>query len=153
MVIPYGGIPLGTITAADLGIPLTFNAAEYFVDRHLHQGRGPRIAIECGDERVTYADLAGRVNRCGSALRDVLHIAPGDRLVLLLLDTPAFHVAFFAAIKIGAVPIPTNTLWKAADYRHVLRDSGAVAMIVSEELLPRIEGIDRAELPALRHIV
>jgi benzoate-CoA ligase len=117
-------------TAADLGVP-----------------------IECGDERVTYGELATRVNRFGSALRDVLEVRPEERVVLLLLDTPVFHVAFFGAIKIGAVPIPVNTLWKTPEYRHVLNDARARVAIVSEELLPRIAAIDRAEVPALRHIV
>ena len=51
-------IPRAT-TAADLGIPETFNAATHFVDRHLREGRGAHVAIECGDERVTY-DAARR---------------------------------------------------------------------------------------------
>jgi acyl-CoA synthetase (AMP-forming)/AMP-acid ligase II len=120
-------------TAADLGVPPAFNAATYFVDRHLGEGRGAAVAIECGDERVTYAELAERVNRVGRALRDVLDVRPEERVVLLLLDTPAFHAAFFGAIKIGAVPIPVNTLWKTPDYRHVLNDSRARVAIVSEE--------------------
>src|SRR5438045_8800519 len=103
------------IGAASLGLPERFNAATHFVDRHVHDGRGGATAIECGDERVTYADLAERVNRFGSALRDAFDVRPEERVVLLLLDTPAFHVAFFGAIKVGAVPIPTNTLWKPAD--------------------------------------
>ena len=140
-------------SAASLGVPPTFNAATHFVDRHLREGRGAKVAIECGDERVTYADLAERVNRFGSALRETLDVRPEERVALLLLDTPAFHVAFFGAIKIGAVPIPTNTLWKSADYRHVLNDSRARVAIVSEELLPKIEAIDRADVPSLRHIV
>src|SRR5215471_10804541 len=140
-------------TAAALGVPETFNAATHFVDRHVADGRGARVAIECGDERVTYAGLAERVNRFGTALRDVLDVRPEERVVLLLVDTPAFHTAFFGAIKIGAVPIPTNTFWKTADYRHVLNDSRARVAIVSEELLPKIAAIDRADVPALRHVV
>ena len=111
------------LTAAALGVPEAFNAAEYFVDRHIQEGRGARVAIECGDERVTYADLFERVNRFGSALRGALDVRPEERVALLLLDTPAFTISFFGAIKAGAVPIPINTLWKAADYAHVLRDS------------------------------
>jgi benzoate-CoA ligase family protein len=138
-----------TIRAAGLGVPPVFNAATYFVDRHVAEGRGARVAIECGNERVAYAELAERVNRFGSALRDRLDVRPEERVVLLLLDSPAFHVAFFGAIKAGAVPIPVNTLWKSADYGHVLRDSRARVAIVSEELLPKIE----ADVPALRHVV
>ena len=143
----------GIITAADLGVPGTFNAATHFVDRHVAEGRGATIAIECGDERVSHAQLAERVNRFGRALRDQLDVRPEDRVVLLLLDTPAFAVAFFGAIKIGAVPIPTNTLWKPADYRHVLNDSRARVAIVSEELLPQFDAVNRADVPSLKHVV
>ena len=45
------------ITAADLGVPDAFNAAAYFVDRHAAEGRGAKVAIECGDDCVTYAEL------------------------------------------------------------------------------------------------
>ena len=140
-------------TAADLGVPKRFNATAHFIDRHLGEGRGAKVAIECGDERVTYAELAERVNRCGSALRDTFAIAAGDRVVLLLHDGPAFFYAFFGAIKIGAVPVPINTLWKTADYAYVLRDSGARALIVSEALHPHVAAIARDELPELRHLL
>ena len=140
-------------TAADLGIPERFNATAHFVDRHIAEGRGANVAIECGDERVTYGELAERVNRCGNALRDVFGVETGDRIVLLLHDGPAFFYAFYGAIKIGAVPIPINTLWKTQDYRFVLRDSGARVLIVSEVLRPAAEGIPRGELPELLHVL
>jgi benzoate-CoA ligase len=140
-------------TAADLGVPEQFNAAGYFVDRHLAEERGDKVAIECGDEQVTYAELAERVNRCGNALRGACGILPGERVVLLLLDGPAFFYAFFGAIKIGAVPVPVNTLWKTADYRYVLQDSGARVAIVSDALLPAIEAIPRADIPDLQHVI
>ena len=103
-------------------IPDTFNAADYFVDRHLREGRGGKVALECGDERVTYAQLAERVSRTGSALRDRLGVRMEERVVLLLPDGPAFLYAFFGAIRIGAVPVPVNTLWTSADVEYVLHD-------------------------------
>jgi benzoate-CoA ligase len=130
-----------------------FNAATHFVDRHVLEGRGAALAIECGDERVTYAQLHERVNRFGSALQSAFDVRPEERIALLLLDSPLFAYAFFGSIKIGAVPIPTNTLWKAPDYRHVLNDSGARVLIVSDDLLPEIEKIPRTELRTLRHVV
>src|ERR1700731_2958287 len=141
------------MTAAALGVPEIFNAATYFVDRHLREGRGAAVAIECVDERVTYAELHERVNRFGSALRTRFDVRPEERVVLLLLDGPAFAYSFFGAIKIGAVPIPANTLWKAADYRFLLSDSSARVLVVSEELLPECDRISPADLPALRHVV
>jgi benzoate-CoA ligase len=140
-------------SAADLGVPRVFNAASHFIDRHVRDGRGASMAIECGEEGVTYAQLAEGVNRVGNALRDTLDVRPEERVLLLLLDGPAFAYAFFGAIKIGAVPIPINTLWTAADYRYVLNDSRARVLIVSAELLPKIDEIPAADRLSLRRVV
>jgi benzoate-CoA ligase len=134
-------------------VPEVFNAATHFVDRNVATGRGSHVAVECGDERITYDDVLANVNRCGSALRDSLGVRPEERVLLLLLDGPAFVYAFFGVIKIGAVAVPLNTLWKAADYQHVLRDSRAAVLIVSAELLPQIERIPTDDRRTLRHIV
>ena len=45
------------VSAADLGIPDVFNAASWFLDRHVAEGRGQKVALECGDVRMTYADV------------------------------------------------------------------------------------------------
>jgi benzoate-CoA ligase family protein len=130
-----------------------FNAADVFVDRNLLEGRGEKIAIECGAERVTYGQLAERVNRLGDALRTELEVRIEERVALLLVDSPAFAYSFFGAIKIGAVPVPINTLWKARDYAYVLNDTRARVAIVSEALLPRLREIPRTDLTHLKHLV
>jgi len=130
----------------------TFNAAAYFIDRHVEGGRGDSTAIECEDRRVSYAGLFEQVNRTGSALRTTLGVRPEERILLLMLDGPEMVFAFFGAIKIGAVPIPTNTLWTPADYEFVLRDSRAVVAIVSAPLYPRIAEV-ASRSPWLRHVV
>ena len=144
---------MSVVTAADLGVPDTFNVATHFVDRHVEEGRGDRIAIECGDERITYRDVFRNVNRFGSALLDQIGVRPEERVILLLHDGPAFVYSFYGAIKIGAIPVPLNTLWKPADYQFVLRDSRAAVIIVSESLLPQIEQIPATERRTLRHII
>ncbi len=135
------------------GLPEQFNAADYFVDRHLREGRGGNVAIECGDQRLTYAELAERVNRFGNALKNQLEVRIEERVLLLLLDTPEFAISFFAAIKIGAVPVPVNTLLKPRDYEYLLNDSRSRVAIVSEALLPQVQVIPRKRLPYLRHVV
>jgi len=141
------------LTAEDLGVPPLFNAASFFVDRHVAEGRGEKVAIESGDERVTYAQLLERVNRFGRSLRDALDVRPEERVLLLLQDEPAFAYAFFGTMKIGAVAVPVNTLLKEADYRHLLNDTRATVLVVSEALLPAIERIPRSEFRRLRHVV
>src|SRR5207244_12364838 len=135
-----------------VSVPDRFNSADYLVDRHLREGRGGRTAIVCGDDAVTYAQVAERSNRVGNGLRS-LGVRREERVMLLLLDTPAFAYSFFGAQKIGAVPIPTNTLLKSQDYRYMLNDSRATVAIVSEPLLPQLAAIPRQELPYLRHLV
>jgi 4-hydroxybenzoate-CoA ligase len=133
-------------------LPDFFNAATYFVDRNLAEGRGDHAAIECGDERVTYRQLAERVNRFGSALRQ-LALHPEQRIALVLQDTPAFAYSFFGAIKAGAVPVPLNTMWRARDYAHALKDCGARVLVISEPLLREFDMIDRALIPRLEHVI
>jgi benzoate-CoA ligase len=141
------------VDASALGVPVTFNAASHFIDRHVAEGRGGKTAIECGDERVTYADLHGRVNRFGRALVERLSVRPEERVALLLFDGSPFFYSFFAAIKIGAVAVPINTLWTSDDCRYALADSRARVVIVSEELLPKLLAIAPGERRGLEHIV
>ncbi len=135
-----------------IDLPDNFNAATHFVDRNIAEGRGGNIAFECGDERVTYRQVAERVNRFGSALKG-LGIQPEQRIALILQDTPAFAYSFFGAIKAGVVPVPLNTLWRARDYTHALNDSGARLLVISEALLREFDAIDRALVPRLEHVI
>jgi benzoate-CoA ligase len=115
-------------------------------------GRGGHVAIECGDARVTYQEVQRRVNQCGTALR-AIGVRPEDRVLLLLHDGPEFVYSFFGAIKIGAVPVPLNTLWKPSDYQYAIHDSRAAVLIVSAALLPEIERIPDSERSSLRHVI
>jgi benzoate-CoA ligase family protein len=134
-------------------IPAEFNVATYFVDRNVAEGRGGNTAIECGDQRITYQQVLENVNRFGNALTNKLDTRVEERVLLLLLDCPEYAYAFFGAIKIGAVPIPTSTLFKPADYEYILNDSRARVAIVSEPLLPQLDAIPRERLRYLRHVV
>src|ERR1019366_6418400 len=113
-----------------------YNVASDLLDRHL-PARAQHPAFI--DERctLTYGELATRVGHAAGAMR-TLGIEPEHRIVLALLDTVDFPIAFLVAIKAGIVPIPVNTLFPAEDYAYILADSRAQAAIVSIELLPRL---------------
>jgi benzoate-CoA ligase family protein len=131
-------------------LPARYNAAETFIDSH----RGVRessVAIRCQGASVTYGELAANVDRCGNAFRE-LGIGLEQRVLSLCLDSPAFAYAFFGAIKIGAVPVPTNTLLTPRDLAYVLNDSRAVAVIVSAPLLSKVLEI-RKDVPRLKHVI
>jgi len=135
----------------EVHVPELFNAATYFVDRNLDEGRGDRVAIEYGDQALTYEQVARQVNQTGNALRE-LGVEIETRVMMIVLDCPEFAFCFFGAMKIGAVPVPVNTLLKASDYRTLLNDSRARVTVISAELLPVIEPIV-TDLEYIRHIV
>jgi benzoate-CoA ligase family protein len=127
-----------------------YNAAETFIDAH----RGVRedgIAIRCQGASVTYGELAANVDRAGNALKG-LGIQMEQRVVMQVVDSPAFPYAFFGAIKIGAIPVPTNTLLMAHDLRYILEDTRAVAIVVSAPLLPKVLEAAK-DLPHLKHVL
>jgi benzoate-CoA ligase family protein len=133
-------------------IPERFNAASFFIDRHIAEGRGDKIAIECGEERVTYRQLSERVNRVGNALRS-LGVRAEERVFLALQDTPEFLYCFFGAIKIGAVAVPVNTYLKSPEFEYLLNDCRARVAIFSEPLRPQISAIPHDHLRYLKHEV
>ncbi len=121
-------------------LPLDFNVAENLIDHNLAAGRGSKIAVIDRSGETTYAQLSDRIDRMGGILSR-LHIKREQRIILCLLDTVDFPTAFLGAIKAGVIPIPVNTLLVAEDYKWIVEDSGAVAVLVSEELLPQWSGI------------
>src|SRR5258706_5049859 len=123
-----------------LDIPRVYNAAVDFVDRHLAEGRGAKVAFLDDTTELTYAGLAEQVNRAGNALRG-LGVRMEERVLLVLLDTVRFPAMFFGAIKIGAVPVPVNTLLTAKDYDDLLRDTRARVLVVSAPLFDKIAAI------------
>ncbi len=114
-----------------------FNLAEHFLDRHLDEGRAGKVAVHCEGRRLTYADLAADVNRAANAMRS-LGAGAGERVLLVLPDSPEFVVAWFAALKIGAIAVPTSTAARAADYEYFLRESEARLIVVDPAVRPMI---------------
>jgi len=80
---------------------------------------------------VSYAALAAEVARAANALR-ALHVSPGDRVLLLMRDTPEFAAAWLGAVHAGAVAIALNTRLSEAEYRHARADSGARLAIIED---------------------
>jgi 4-hydroxybenzoate-CoA ligase len=128
-----------------------FNAADYFIDRNIRQGRGHKIAIYSEHRNYTYNDIQKMVNKTANGMHD-LGLRIEDRIMILMLDIPQFYAIFWGAIKIGAVPIPVNTMLTPSDYEFYLNDSRARVLAVSEELLPLINEI-KGDLPYLRDII
>lgn len=109
-----------------------FNVAAPFIDRHVAEGRGKKAAILSFDETVDYETLFANVNRYGNALLH-LGLRPGDRVLMVVKDAPEFYYVFWGAVKAGIIPVPLNTMLTPVDYAFIISDSGAKAIVYSEE--------------------
>jgi long-chain acyl-CoA synthetase len=92
-----------------------------------------QIGVRCGSRFTTYEDLFGRALRATRGLHES-GIGAGDRVALLLRNSIEFLEASIATVPLGASAVPINWHWRGEEIAHVLRDSGAKALIVHAEL-------------------
>jgi 4-hydroxybenzoate-CoA ligase len=124
-------------------IEVSGNAVDYFLDRHLREGRGSRLAFVDPWRSLTYAELTAQSGRFAAGLR-AAGIERERRIALVMLDTVDFPIAFWGALRAAVVPVPINTLLPADITGYILEDSRAAALVVSAPLLGPLRGaIDR----------
>ncbi|HXG04738.1 MAG TPA: AMP-binding protein, partial [Candidatus Binatia bacterium] len=114
-------------------VPQRFNAAEFFVDRHLAEGRAGRPAFRYRGRTLTYRHLAEQVNRAGNALA-ALGVEMEQRVLIALDDSPAFATVFWGAAKIGAVAVPVNPATRPEEIAFLLEDSRARVAVVEPDV-------------------
>ncbi len=134
-----------------VSVPRDYNAAVDFVDRHLAEGRGDKVAFIDDGGSCSFADLAQRVNRFGNVLLE-LDVTMEQRIMMCVLDSVDFPAVFFGAIKSGAVPVAVNTLLTTNDYEYMLADSRAQVLIVSDLIYEKFAPLIAAATH-LRHVV
>jgi benzoate-CoA ligase family protein len=98
-------------------------------DRIFLPQRATRPAILCEHRKISYSELREQVLRAAQSLRG-LGIAEGDRVAMLLADSPEFIASFIAIISLGAIAVPINLALRREDQLFILKDCGACAAIV-----------------------
>ncbi len=86
------------------------------------------------------AALARRARLAAAGFRS-LGVEPGDRVVLCMANCPEVGIAYAALWRAGAVATPVLFLLSEDELRHVLADSGAVAVVTTPEFLPKINAV------------
>ncbi|HYL69619.1 MAG TPA: benzoate-CoA ligase family protein [Candidatus Limnocylindria bacterium] len=110
--------------------PELLNIADEFVTRPARE-HPQKTAIVGVERQATYAEIEKEMNRVAQALREY-GCQPRDRLLIVLPDSLEFIATFFGAAKIGALPVPVNSMARAHDYQHYLANSGARFAIVHD---------------------
>jgi crotonobetaine/carnitine-CoA ligase len=101
--------------------------------------------------RFTFAE----VERLSSGYAAALHargVRPGHRVAVMLASEPAFPLTWLALGRLGAVMVPVNTRYQTADAEHVLRSSGARAMVAGAEFIELLSRLP-ADVPALKNLI
>ncbi|HEY1473600.1 MAG TPA: benzoate-CoA ligase family protein [Pseudolabrys sp.] len=132
-------------------VPRNYNFAADVLQRNLAAGRAEKPAYIDGLQTLTYRQLADHAARFGAALRG-LGIRREERVLMAMLDTVDWPIAFLGCLKAGIIAVPVNTLLTEDDYRFMLADSRAKCLVVSEALFPKFEKLIK-ESPDLEHVI
>lgn len=88
--------------------------------------------------KITFAELRDNVDRVAAGLSE-MGIKKGDRLAMLLLNSPEFIICMFAAFKIGAVQTHISPVYVSDEIKHQILDSGADSIICQDILYEGVE--------------
>ncbi len=136
------------------GMPIQIGDFEHPLPWLLEQAltqHGSEIAIEYYGTRISYARLGVLVERFARALME-LGVRPGDRVAICLPNVPQFPIAFYGALRAGAVAVPTNPLYTPRELSHQMKDSGTRVVVILDQFYPNLARV-RQETPVERVIV
>jgi len=89
--------------------------------------------------KITYREFYEDSERFGRALVDKFNIKKGDKVAIYLPNTPQFAIAFYGAIKVGAIVTPMNPLYTAREVARQLKDSGAKVLVALDLFTKNVE--------------
>jgi len=125
--------------------PRRYNAAAEFLDPHTALGRGEKPALIDSRGAHSYAELTALSHRAGNLLRS-LGVEPEQRVLVCMHDSVELAALFWGGLKAGIVIVPLNTLLTQSDYRYIVEDSRARALVVSADLVEKFAPVvDRIE--------
>jgi acyl-coenzyme A synthetase/AMP-(fatty) acid ligase len=112
--------------------------------------RATAECVVCGENRLTYANLADQVERVATGLAQ-RGVGPADRVAVLLGNRIEFVVSILAILRLGAIAVPVGIRLQADELRYILANSGVKLVIHEPEMAPLLPSTD--DLPSLQHRV
>ncbi|WP_084962030.1 acyl-CoA synthetase [Thermoactinospora rubra] len=128
---------------------MEFNHADLF--EGLADAIGDRVAVVCGAERLTFAELDAHANRLAHHLLEQ-GVEPGRHVGIQLYNGIEYVAAMLAALKIRAVPVNVNYRYVEDELRYLYTDSDIVALLYDVEFERRVAAV-APDAPELRHLV
>ena len=122
----------------DEGVPATLRYPDTTLHAFLDDAAESYPNATCTiffNAKRTYKAISDDAWRFANGLR-AMGLRKGDRVAIMLPNTPQFVIAFYGALRAGAIVVPCNPLYTAPELRHQLADSGAETLIVLSRLYP-----------------
>ncbi len=142
--LSYPAQTLGELLAVSARTYPTQTATSYVL-RYMFGGR-----LTIGG-KLSYKQLDEQVDRMATALYQ-LGVRQGERVALMLPNSPHYLIAFFAAARIGAIVVNINPTYTSRELAHQLNDAGAETLVLLNLFWPRLQEA-RSETPIKRVIV
>ena len=99
-----------------------------------------QVATIFHNRKMTYGELQRQIEAFAANLQ-AIGVRPGDRVAIMLPNVPQFVVAFFGALRAGAVVVPTNPLYMHHELEHQLADSGVTAIVTLDPLFGKVQSV------------
>lgn len=99
---------------------------------------GDSVATEFFGRTTTYAELGEQIERAAEGLRR-LGVEAGDRVALVLPNSPQAVVAFYAVLRLGAVVVQHNPLYTERELAHIFTDHAAKVAICWDVAVPKLQ--------------
>jgi 3-oxocholest-4-en-26-oate---CoA ligase len=96
-----------------------------------------RIALVCGDRRLTFAQFDERAERLAHVLR-AAGLEPGDKVAIMCMNAPEYMESFFGAQKLGGVPVNVNYRYVGSELAFLLDNSDSVALVYHDDFAPTV---------------
>jgi len=122
-----------------------------WLERAAQRAPSKVAAIAEGKHGITYGEWDAAANRLGNWLQG-FGIRPGERVAVLLANSLEFLIAYFGILKIGAVVVPVNIMYRAGEVKYVLNNAAPRVLIAGADYLQVVQDV-WTDCPLLEHVV
>src|SRR5437660_770835 len=98
-----------------------------------------RDAVVCGDRRISWGVFSARATRLAWYLKTEAGAEPGDRVAIELTNRPEYLETFYAALKLGCVPVNVNFRYTANELHYLFDNSDAKAVVHGPEFTKAVK--------------
>ena len=130
---------------------LTAPATNLFYNAEVSATRYPdKPFIIFFEGEVTFRRFKEEVERLAGFLQQDLKVGRGDRVLLVMQNSPQFIISYYAILRANAIVVPVNPMSVSAELAHYIEDSGARAVLAAQEVYPQLKPLLGA---SVQHVV